>query len=1131
MKIARVVRQILFALAVCVVASSLAAEDGPLEFLVHDDTDGRQERAKVVRGAEGGFIVAWETPGAPRDIVARLYDSAGNAVSDEIRVNTSDGSNSYLNLDSNDNGFVVVWDWSLESGLEAVLARQFSLTGEPLGDEIQVHGRSGVSDVALDSQGDFVVVYPDVFSGILAQRYASNGTPQGDAFQVNTYPANSQGRPMITAGDSGFLITWIARDQDGDSDGVFARSFDASMEPLTDELQLNVNTAFRQRHAVVEWDPAGRYLVAWNDDRRGIDATFVDAQGGPGGGVFPVTGDRGEDPTIAFGADGEFLVVWNFHSRGEDTPYGRFFDGSGTAVNGEFQVSALENTYTTGPVVAGDGAGSFMVVFENESDRNRDVMARRLPVDRRSGGVRFEPDTFRPSSYPGLETDFAVVESSEAASISVFRTGGNQGEILFSLSSVDGTASPGVDFPTSFPTFRLTDGEIGPIRVPFALSDDTTVEGSETVLLGIEDVSGVGAEPGASALLTIIDDDFGSAGADGPENAVSVPGGRNSWPQVAVATSGEMMVVWGRSLAGDFGIHGRFYDQQSQPIGPAFRISDDSVIAVQPAVAVDDEGDFVVVWDQGSDDRALHGRSFTREGESLSGEFVVVPVFCPGSDSCRPIRANIAAQGENFAVTWAESPSGSFAQVYGQRVDKTGLLVGDRFYVAGGRAEATLPTVASDSAGNFTIAYTDRNRREIAAQFFDNAGVRRGDPLTIAEVSSASGPVIAYRKDLENPDLLFTWAGTPPEIEWLELEAGEPPGIVGQANTFTLNTQTRPDIVVDDNGGAVIVWESREESLLAQDGDGDGVFGQRFNPSGEPFGGEFRVNTITTGDQRRPQVAGDGSGDFVVVWESEETPGSTSVRMQRFSAADCTPGGSTLCLNDGRFRVTARWRDFDGNIGQGYAVPLTSDTGYFWFFDEDNVEVVLKALDGRGINDHFWVFYGALSNVEYTVTVTDTTTGETLTYENPLGEFASVGDTQAFPAAGAPRSAARSVALAIPPKTDCSANATTLCLNDGRFMVEMEWEDFDGGTGVGNSQDLTNDTGYFWFFGPENVEVVVKVLDARHLNDHFWVFYGGLTNVRWKMTVTDTETGFVREYNNALGQFASGGDVEAIPGE
>ena len=108
------------------------------------------------------------------------------------------------------------------------------------------------------------------------------------------------------------------------------------------------------------------------------------------------------------------------------------------------------------------------------------------------------------------------------------------------------------------------------------------------------------------------------------------------------------------------------------------------------------------------------------------------------------------------------------------------------------------------------------------------------------------------------------------------------------------------------------------------------------------------------------------------------------------------PSSSRLCLQAGRFAVEAVWKDFAGNSGSGTAVPITSDTGYFWFFAPSNVEVVTKVLDGRPLNAKFWVFYGALSNVEYTLTVTDTLTGVQRQYHNPSGRFASVGDTAAF---------------------------------------------------------------------------------------------------------------------------------------
>ncbi len=247
-------------------------------------------------------------------------------------------------------------------------------------------------------------------------------------------------------------------------------------------------------------------------------------------------------------------------------------------------------------------------------------------------------------------------------------------------------------------------------------------------------------------------------------------------------------------------------------------------------------------------------------------------------------------------------------------------------------------------------------------------------------------------------------------------------------------------------------------------------------------------------------------------------------------AGGCHPSATALCLNQGRFKVEVSWRDFQGNIGTGKAVPLTADTGYFWFFDAANVEVMLKVLNGQGFNGHHWVFYGALSSVEYTLTVTDTQTGLTRRYFNPLNQFASVGDTNGFGPLGA-----YSVARPVPPVRSfelaagtCEASATRLCLQGGRFAVEADWKDFSGNAGKGQAVGLTGDTGYLWFFDAANVEVVVKVLDGRSLNGHFWVFYGALSSVEYTLKVTDTQTGEVRTYKNPSGRLASSGDTTAF---
>jgi ELWxxDGT repeat protein len=256
------------------------------------------------------------------------------------------------------------------------------------------------------------------------------------------------------------------------------------------------------------------------------------------------------------------------------------------------------------------------------------------------------------------------------------------------------------------------------------------------------------------------------------------------------------------------------------------------------------------------------------------------------------------------------------------------------------------------------------------------------------------------------------------------------------------------------------------------------------------------------------------------------------------SGPACQPSAAALCLNGGRFKVEASWVVPAGEAGRGQAIPLAADTGAFWFFDSANVEAILKVLDGRGLNGHFWVFYGALSNVEYSLTVTDTETGLARRYVNPPGQLASVGDTQAFGPLGA--RAARSPAVTGPrpiitERIDaaavtgtCIPGPTRLCLNGGRFAVEASWKDFTNRTGQGTAVAMTGDTGYFWFFDASNIETVLKVLDGTAVNDRFWVFYGALSNVEYTLTVTDTVTGKVKTYMNPKGQFASVADTSAF---
>ncbi len=285
------------------------------------------------------------------------------------------------------------------------------------------------------------------------------------------------------------------------------------------------------------------------------------------------------------------------------------------------------------------------------------------------------------------------------------------------------------------------------------------------------------------------------------------------------------------------------------------------------------------------------------------------------------------------------------------------------------------------------------------------------------------------------------------------------------------------------------------------------------------------------------------------------TAGGHTLRASGTQVATTTVGGEecssegVLCLREGRFFLDVDWRDFAGKRGYGHTKLLTKDTGYFWFFRDTNVELVIKALNGTAVNGRFWIFYGALSSVEYELRVLDTVSRRLKSYNNPPRNLASVADTSAFPP-----EADKSVAATQLPflaeldgvdlptfspsglssgalKGNCLPSDTVLCLRDGRFQVEVDWRDPQDRTGLGMAEVLTKDTGYFYFFNESNIELVLKILDGRTINGHFWVFYGALSNVEYTIRITDTETGFVKTFINPQGNLASVADTEAIASE
>jgi hypothetical protein len=173
------------------------------------------------------------------------------------------------------------------------------------------------------------------------------------------------------------------------------------------------------------------------------------------------------------------------------------------------------------------------------------------------------------------------------------------------------------------------------------------------------------------------------------------------------------------------------------------------------------------------------------------------------------------------------------------------------------------------------------------------------------------------------------------------------------------------------------------------------------------------------------------------------------------------------------------------------------------------------------------VFFGGLSDVEYWVTVTDHEVGRTRRYHNRPGTVCGRADAAAFPlspALSAPAGFGLDGPLSPGPMSRplaaaatglCAGDDESLCLGDGRFLVSARWHNpRNGRSGDAGAVTADGESGYFWFFDPDNLELAVKVIDGRQSNGFFWVFFAALSDVEYWIDVTDTGSGDHRQFHN-----------------
>ncbi len=264
-----------------VFARRFDADDGALdgESPVNAFTSDNQQSPAVGMNGDGNFVVAWQSyaqDGSEIGVFARRFGAGGGALGAEFQVNvhTSGSQQSAAVGMDGDGDFVVAWgSFGQDGSVYGIFARRFNATGLGLGAEFQVNvytsNHQTAPAIGMNSDGDFVVTWSSFSQdgssyGIFGRRFNGAGGAVGAEFAVNAYTSGSQSSPTAGMhGDGDFVIAWQSNDQDGSSDGVFARRFDATGAKVGVEFQVNTYTTNLQRDPSVGINDDGDFVVAW----------------------------------------------------------------------------------------------------------------------------------------------------------------------------------------------------------------------------------------------------------------------------------------------------------------------------------------------------------------------------------------------------------------------------------------------------------------------------------------------------------------------------------------------------------------------------------------------------------------------------------------------------------------------------------------------------------------------------------------------------------------------------------------------------------------------------------------------------------------------------------------------------
>ncbi len=656
-------------------------------------------------------------------------------------------------------------------------------------------------------------------------------------FQVNSedYASTAiQLFPAITNYDSGSVAIWYDIRMPNNGMRVFGVRLNAYGDTIGTNFIINDDTTTGcLSYPDVDCDFHGNFTTVWVQNSNTNCRRFLN-DGTPVGASFVVNNVSAScyGPSIAVDSSGRTVVTWSDNHEYNYRVYGQIYDDTGSPAGTNFPISDSSQTM---PMIS-DVSLNHKKEFITAWGFNGDIWCQRFDSLGNKIGVNFMVSNNFGGDYPAIKCDrngnFLITWVSGSPSY--------QSEVFCRL--FDSTATPITD------VVKLNEPSFTHSWHPKV----TNFQNSLWFVVWEDSFSNVYLQRISSEGILL-----------GNNIQINEPVGEwNRYPDIDVS-NGNINITWTRRVTSYiYDIVLQVVSSDGSLIGQNKIISDDKGGSGQywPAIAADTTGNFFIVWDDARTPEQMgllnqYGKRFDSQGNPLCEDFRI-------NENIDSRYSSISLNKLGLYVTaWVEYLPDSNRQVYGQRFDRNGVLLGSNFQIsqAPGNFVVEFPRISSLTDNKFIVVWNDHRiyPTKVHGRILDPLGIPYGDEFTTCIDSTANNFTWSI-VDEENGKFILGMCCDKDSI-----------AIAIQEFDYEANPLSAPIILNEIPGGYIPAGAKRLNRYLFvwPDSNWAKIYGQFLDDSLQNIGNNFLVSDDTTNYKTFPCVVSNQSSQFFTLWQ------------------------------------------------------------------------------------------------------------------------------------------------------------------------------------------------------------------------------------------------------------------------